>query len=153
MEGQSQQHLRRFPASERVEATQTMTALPHEMLTALFAGQFVVAVAGVLLGFKLLEANWGLGFTGSVALALGILAGEWYIGDILWDPQFTAPQLREAVLAAVAGAVLAIALTITLFEPDTDGCSAAADDRRRPGGNGRPKTTESPEIPGGLGED
>ncbi len=134
-----------------MEATQTMTALPFDLLGAFFAGQFILAAVGVFIGFKLLEINWGLGFTGSIALGLSILAGQWYVGDIIWDPGLGVTQLLETVLVSLAGAILGIMLVLTLFEPDT-GHDESTDDHRF-SDHSPPSTDEDVDLPGGLGED
>jgi len=126
-----------------------MTALPHELLAGLFVGQFIVAGVGVLIGYKLLEINWTLGFFGGIGLGTAILAAQVYIGDVLWDPGLTGAELQEVVIASLAGAVLAIMIVVTLFKPNT-GQDAASGADQPPGEN---HSDETLDIPSGLGED
>lgn len=128
-----------------------MTALPFEMLAAFFVGQFILAAVGVFIGFKLLEINWGLGFIGSIAIGIGTLATQWYVGDFIWDPGLGVTQLVETVLVSLTGAILGIMFVLTLFEPDT-GADEPTDNHRFPERN-RSSKTEDVDIPGGLGED
>lgn len=127
-----------------------MTALPFEMLAAFFVGQFILAVVGVFIGFKLLELNWGLGFSGSIVLGLSMLAAQWYVGDIIWNPGLGVTQLLETVLVSLAGAILGIMCMLTLFEPDT--ADESTNDHRFAGRN-RSSNSEDVDLPGGLGED
>jgi len=134
-----------------MEAYSSMTALPHELLAGLFVGQFILAGVGVLISYKLIEINWTLGFIGSIGLGAAILAAQVYIGDILWDPGLNGAELQEVVVATVAGAVLAIMIVVTLFKPDiSQGSESAANQLQR---SGTTQSNETPDIPGGLGED
>lgn len=128
-----------------------MTALPFELLAAFFVGQFILAAVGVFIGFKLLEINWGLGFIGSIALGLSILAGQWYVGDIIWDPGLGVTQLLVTVLVSLAGAILGIMVVLTLFEPDT--ADDESTDNHRLAGPSGSSNSEAVDLPGGLGED
>ena len=119
--------------------------IAFDTLAMIATAQFAVAVVAVLIGYKLLETNWWLGFVGSVGLGVGIVGAEWYVGDRVWDPGFHAPELVAAVLAAAGGAAAGIMLVVAFVEPETDDGGGAVGSRAS--GN-----ESAVDVPGGLGE-
>jgi hypothetical protein len=118
------------------------------LLAALFIAHFAVAAALVLVGYKLLEVSWGTGFIGTIILGISTLVAEWYIGHVLWAPRFNAIELIEVVLASLAGAVIAVAVIVTVFEPET-GQDEGEDGTRAYVRTGS-SIDDPSDIPGGL---
>jgi cadmium resistance protein CadD (predicted permease) len=130
-----------------------MTALSFEVLVGLFVGQFLLAMAGVLVAYRLVEINWTVGLLGSLTLGVVTLTGEWYIGDVMWNPGLGARPLVWVVLVAVGGGVLGIMTAATMFRPEhtSESSTPESDDPARPQ-KSRDSTT-TPDAPMGLGEE
>lgn len=87
-------------------------------IVGVFGLNFVLGLGLVYGVFWLMEENPVAGLAGGGLVGIGIIFAESTLGEWLFEP--TVSEMKFLVVAATAGGLLGVIVTMMVFEPDLD---------------------------------